>query len=190
MNEYEILLRKHEIYKITLPNAIDVLRKGLLYFIGEGYRWLPEYDEVAEWLSDNKKKGLLLFGGNGLGKTIICTKILPVILKSKLCLDYYCIDASNLVEYYNNSVENYNITISSNPIIIDDFGIESVYNNFGEKRDLFSSIVDQAEKKGRLLILSTNLTPEEISERYGLRTLDRLHGIVRAIKFNGESLRG
>lgn len=39
---------------IRLPNAKYVLNAGLKYFMGDSYTWLPEYDEVADWLTDNK----------------------------------------------------------------------------------------------------------------------------------------
>ena len=84
-----------EICQISLPDANSVMKRGLEYFIGRDYNWLPEYDKIAEWLTDNKHKGLLLFGGNGLGKTVICTQVIPYILKYYLKMDSYTIDAVN-----------------------------------------------------------------------------------------------
>lgn len=188
MNEYELFASKREIEHILLQDAKAVMQRGLEYFAGENYQWLPEYEEISEWLTDNKRKGLLLFGGNGLGKTMICTRIFPVIFKYYLKLEYFYADAIRLSEYYKNPIDNYELE-SNKPLIIDDFGIERVVSDYGEKRDLFSEIVDLSEKRGRLLILTTNLTPEEIGERYGLRTLDRLRTIVQAVKIDGKSLR-
>ena len=74
-------------------------------------------------------------------------------------------------------------------IFIDDFGTESITSVYGEKRDIFSDIVDLAEQEKKLLVVSTNLTQDEIKERYGVRTLDRLHAITKGICLTGESMR-
>ena len=47
----------------------------------------------------------------------------------------------------------------------------------------------EAEKRGKLLMLTTNLSLEEISQKYGERTMDRLVAITRRVKFEGNSLR-
>lgn len=190
MNEFALISNRREIEHFQLQDTKAVLERGFKYYVGEFYKWLPEYDKVASWLSDNEKRGLLMFGNNGRGKTILSMKILPVIFKYYLKKDYYYVDAMNLGEYLRNDIESYNILISTKPIIIDDIGVESMTDFYGDKRDVVSEIIDMCEKRGRLFIATTNLTPDEIGERYGLRTLDRLKSITRSIKFYGESLRG
>lgn len=74
-------------------------------------------------------------------------------------------------------------------IYIDDIGTESLSVKYGEKRMTFPELVDEAEKKGKLLIITTNLSLSEIKEKYGERTLDRLRAITTPIVFKGESLR-
>lgn len=190
MNEFALINNRREIEHFQLQDTKAVLERGFKYYVGEFYKWLPEYDKVASWLSDNEKRGLLMFGNNGRGKTILSMKILPAIFKYYLKKDYYYVDAMNLGDYLRNDIESYNILISTKPIIIDDIGVESMTDFYGDKRDVVSEIIDMCEKRGRLFIATTNLTPDEICERYGLRTLDRLKSITRSIKFYGESLRG
>ena len=45
---------------ISIPNARERLEAGLHHFLGDKAQWLPAYDKVAEWLTDNKGRGLLL----------------------------------------------------------------------------------------------------------------------------------
>ena len=45
------------------------------------FQYLEEYDEVVNWMTDTKGKGLLLMGGCGKGKSIIATGVIPVLLK-------------------------------------------------------------------------------------------------------------
>ena len=70
--------------QINIPNAREVLEQGIRYYMGDAAKWLPAYDEVAEWMTDNNGKGLLCRGGCGLGKTLICAQLLPLIL------NHYC----------------------------------------------------------------------------------------------------
>ena len=55
---------------IHVPDAKGVLKRGLDYFTGKG-EWLKEYDEIVDWLTDNKGRGLLVYGNCGRGKTLI-----------------------------------------------------------------------------------------------------------------------
>ena len=61
--------------------------------------------------------------------------------------------------------------------------------SYGNRNIRFPDIVDEAEKKGNLLIFSTNCSQEKMMEKYGDRTVDRLRAITKKIVFRGKSLR-
>lgn len=166
---------------ISIPDAKNVLWNGLKYFTGDA-EWLPEYEEVAHWLSNNDGRGLLCYGNCGRGKSLICWKIIPLLL------NHYC---RKIVSCYDSQQMNANIDAvkSKHIIYIDDVGTENLSVKFGEKRLAFCEIVDEAEKRGKLLILTTNLSLDEISQKYGERTMDRLVAITTRVKFKGDSLR-
>lgn len=42
---------------IAIPDAKNILWQGLNYFT-ENAEWLPEYEEIASWLSGNNGRGL------------------------------------------------------------------------------------------------------------------------------------
>ena len=92
-------------------------------------------------------------------------------------------------QYIRNNAELANIVLSDF-LIIDDFGVEDVINVYGEKRAVFSELIDDAEREGRVIVASTNLTVAEIEEKYGKRTLDRLRALTTCVSFTGESMRG
>jgi len=166
---------------IAIPDAKDLLWRGLNYHQPNA-SWLKEYDDVAEWLTDNKGKGLLCYGNCGRGKSMICWKIIPLLINHYHRKIVECCDAQQM-----NANTDY---IKQHHLIyIDDVGTEGVSVKYGEKRMAFCEIVDEAEKKGKLLIITTNLSQDEIAEKYGERTMDRLIAITRRVKFKGESLR-
>ena len=190
MNEFQELLgARKEPFKINLTAPKEMMCRGLRYFIGDDAKWLQGYDEIAEWLADNNGRGLLLYGANGRGKSIMCYNIIPTLI------DYYYKQtrtfkcrANNLRSLLNSSNDYYN-AVGAKIIFIDDFGTESISNLYGEKVDVFSDIVDLAEQEKKILVITTNLTTGEIKDRYGLRTFDRLQSITHAICLRGESMR-
>lgn len=190
MDEFEELLgAKKQYLSINLEKSKEMLCRGLRYFIGDDAKWLQGYDEIAKWLQDNDYKGLLLYGANGRGKSVMCYNILPTVFQYylKQVKTFKC-RANNLHLIQSDKTDYYSM-LCAQVIFIDDFGTESITSVYGEKRDVFSDIVDIAEQEKKLLVLSTNLTPDEIRDRYGIRTLDRLRAITRAICLNGESMR-
>ena len=169
-------------FQMAIPDAKNILWRGIQYFCGDLAKWNPEYDEIAEWMTDNKGRGLLCLGSCGRGKTLICAKILPLIL------NHYC---KKILRVYDAKEMNSKTdeVLSKWLTVIDDLGTESISVKFGEKRIIFSELCDMAEKKGYFLVVTTNLSIDELREKYGERTIDRLRVITKPVLFSGESLR-
>ena len=74
-------------------------------------------------------------------------------------------------------------------VLIDDFGVEDVGKIYGETHNVFEEFISLAEKRHQMLLLTTNLTLDEINEKYGERTLDRLRYLTHPVMFTGESFR-
>lgn len=169
---------------VHIEKARQLLINGLMYYCGDSAVWQPEYNEVVEWLTDNKGRGLWLCGECGRGKTLIGAKILPVLL------NYYNSPRKVVSLYDAKDLNNkFDDILEKHIIYIDDVGKESMAVQYGNRNLRFSDIVDEAEKKGKLLIFSTNLSQEDMLAKYGERTIDRLKGITKKIIFNGKSLR-
>ena len=129
-----------------------------------------------------KKTNAIMVLPTGSGKSLICWKIIPLLL------NHYC---RKIVSCYDAQQMNADIDAvkAKHIIYIDDVGTENLSVKFGEKRLAFCEIVDEAEKRGKFLILTTNLSLDEISQKYGERTMDRLVAITTRVKFKGDSLR-
>ena len=166
-----------------IPEARTHLWSGLQYFCGVDAAWTQDYEPIAAWLSDNKGKGLLMSGSCGTGKTLIGSRIIPLLLY------HYC----NKLMVFQYPAQKINCKVDEilrqKIIYIDDVGKENMLNSYGNKRWIFPEIVDEAERRGKMLILSTNLDAEHLAEKYDDRTMDRLRSLTRLAPFTGKSLR-
>lgn len=175
--------------QLRIPNARERLEAGLKHYLGEHYQWLPCYDEIADWLTDNKGRGLLCVGTPGLGKTLVCKKILPVIIGRKI--------PSVTALEMNSQIDS---LLKEKYAIIDDLGKEPVETKtYGNRRTPFFELCDAAEQKGNLLIITTNLSttpdsdtryPDSIQHRYGPAVISRLRATTKVVIFEGKDMRG
>lgn len=173
-----------------LPDKVNIKIKDAKNIMYRAFKWHfdarkekfhphPAYDKVADWLADNKGKGLFLYGNCGQGKTLLANYILPAVL-------YYYWNNRKVVNYYKMVDANKKLSevISKHIIILDDVGVEEPYMEYGNKVNAFSEIMDAVEHKGKLIIITTNLNAKDIEARYGTRTLERIIATCKPICFN------
>ena len=181
--------------RLQIPQARDLLSAGLRYYLGDSAKWLPCYDEVAAWLSDNKGRGLLCLGPCGLGKTLIVQNILPVIIYQqfeRMCHTYSA-------QEMNDRIQD---VVKHGLVVVDDIGTEpAVKIDYGERSTPFLKLCDAAEKRGILLMMTANLRTTHgvdkqgniipsIEDRYGDLVLSRLRSVVKIVEFKGKDMRG
>jgi len=160
-------------------------------------KWLPCYDQVAKWLTDNDSRGLICLGPCGLGKSVICVQALPYLFKRHFDIDTMVVTATEMNQRIDELLQYCG---QKRVIVIDDLGTDAVETvNYGNRRRPFCELVDAAERTGTLLIITTNLRTNRDSDtrrnypsietRYGVPTLDRLRAITRVAVFEGKTLR-
>ncbi len=165
----------------SVANARTRLYNGFRYFCGEDVQWLPEYEEVAKWMADNEGRGLMLIGSNGRGKSVIATKILPLLFHEQ---------GYGYMMYHASEINKKREEIVKHKILcIDDVGVEDLANNYGERINVFMDLMSAVERKDKLIVITTNLKQGEMEQRYSTRTIDRINGNCKVITFNGESMR-
>lgn len=176
--------------RLNIPTAREDIAQVYREFLeqqGRALVWRSEYDRVVDWLADNRGRGLLLHGSCGTGKTFLARYILPAILNARERLIVHTFDAAKLGKQLDTA-------LSKMALVIDDLGTESKYRDYGTLRDPVAELIDNAEKRGVLLIITTNLHLGEgkgsLLEAYDERVIDRLLGLVTAIEFKGDSFRG
>lgn len=172
--------------RIKIENGTSIMMQYFQYFInqrGETFSDRPEYKEVGAWLEDNQCKGLFLYGGVGTGKSQLARMVLPAILMNYQRLIVSVYDAVQL-----NKIPDE--ILNKHIICIDDIGTESKETVlYGQHRLPLAELLDACEKKGKLLIATSNLNGHELLDRYGERTVDRLKSMTKRILFTGDSFR-
>lgn len=197
-------------FRIDTVDPRKELWAGIRFYMGERAQWLNAYESVAAWLSDNQGRGLLCVGTCGLGKSLICQKVLPVLFSRHFDLEVLSCTA---VEMNARIDELLGYCQKDHIIIIDDLGTEAAETvTYGNRRRPFCELADTALRRGTMLIITTNLRtttlrlkedcalgrkgdPDprripSIEERYGVPTLDRLRATTKVALFTGRSLRG
>ena len=143
------------------------------------YDHLSSYDEIIDWLVDTRGRGLMLMGECGLGKSTILNFVIPAIFRTKTNKVLKSIPAKELAAVERNVAPF---------IIIDDLGTESIKNDYGTKIDAVADAISYAEDSSKTLLITTNLSPNSLKERYDERTLDRLRK-CKVVIIKGKSFR-
>lgn len=194
MSSFEAIMQEMQRHSMKVPTerltlelegAKGVLQNALKYFLkleGKRLEWLPEYEEVAGWLSSNEGRGLFLYGNCGRGKSLMVRYVLPAIF-----LKYF----HKVVNVYDVQEMNRGLdeVLTKRIVSLDDVGTEEVVNVYGNRRMAFAEVMDAVEKQGKLILISTNLQERDLREQYGDRVLDRIKACTKRILFSGESLR-
>lgn len=137
-------------------------------------------------------ENLLFYGTTGLGKTFMCNCIAKSLLdKNKIVIYQTAFKIMEIIEDHKfrrneGDDSNYNSLFDTDLLIIDDLGTE-VSNTF-TNAEIFN-IVNTRLIERKKTIISTNLTPREISEIYTDRIFSRIFEKFAPLKFYGPDLR-
>jgi DNA replication protein DnaC len=171
--------------KIIIPGAAKILENCFRYFLSlqeVGFEWLPEYGEIAAWLENSRGLGLFLHGSCGRGKSMLARYVIPAILLKYCAKKMTCYDSREM----NRLTDE---VLSKRLISLDEIGVENVSVDYGNRRDAFFEVMDSVEKEGKLVVVSTNLSGEEVLRRYGERVFERIVATTKQVEFKGGSLR-
>jgi len=169
-------------YKLGVIEEIkEMFIKSFEYYdrTVDKYEHLPAYDEIIDWMVDTKGRGLMLMGECGLGKSTILNFVIPAIFRTRTNKILRSVPAKELGAVDRNKAPF---------IIIDDLGTESIKNDYGTKIDAVADAISYAEDSSKTLLITTNLTPQALKERYDERTLDRLRK-CKVVIIKGKSFR-
>ncbi len=160
--------------------------------LAKAYRFAHKY---CDNFPNNKEPNLVFYGEVGTGKTFLLECIANELI-NKL---YYVVfttayDISKtMIKAFNSPYSERDTILSplfeSDLLIIDDLGTEPLYHE-SALTNLFT-LINERQRNNQALIISTNLSPQQIDERYGNRIKSRLFNqrITVTIPFKSRDLR-
>lgn len=164
--------------------------KTICYFLSEDKRFETDMIDVdGKPANYSLKKGLLLRGTTGLGKTFLVTccehnELNPILVLS-------------MIEIADEVKKNgeYLMDVQDRKIIyMDDVGTEeSPVNHFGTKINWFKNFIELVYLKNKIfnkLILSTNCNFAQLEEKYGFRVRSRMREMFNLVDVAGRDMRG
>lgn len=144
----------------------------------------------AEGLHTNSQS-LLFFGGTGLGKTHLSLAIAGAALEKGMGAIYSPVQ--NLLqklekEHFSYSAETplQDDVFGCDLLILDDLGAEFI-TSFSQA--LIYNIINTRLLAGRPTVISTNLSLEDLAERYTPRVASRIMGCYAIKRFSGGDIR-
>ena len=153
--------------------------------------------KAAKWLTGDFKPGLLIYGGAcGTGKTTMAAAICDLVnylydsAYSNERKSVYRVTAINLVKAYSENPELYRRYVNQELLFIDDVGTEpSSIKIYGNEFSPLTELLYTRYDRMSWTILTSNLTDDQINDRYGTRIYDRLKEMVERMHFDGASYR-
>lgn len=145
---------------------------------------------VDKFIEKTPKVGVYLYGPVGTGKTFSASCMANELMENNktvlvMNLGLYLTKLKREWAEAENDVLNY--AKECDMLIIDDFGVEKVSEFVLEK--LFA-LIDTRYRSQKAMIITSNLSLEEIMSKFGDRIADRIVDMCFPIEVKGESMRG
>lgn len=174
-------------YKVDSDNK-EIVSQLCLYFANDSR------------FKGDLSKGIIIFGGVGVGKT----SLMKFFMRNQIysyrlisCRDIeteFAMEGDNSVDYYST---NPTIPNNSNPFghqqigfCFDDIGTESNAKFYGKEKNVIAEILlnryDNQLPKNSTHI-TTNLSVDELTKAYGTRVCDRIKEMMNVIQFHKDT---
>jgi len=156
---------------------------------------------IKKWLDTRtfEKRGLYIFGTTGTGKTYNLKILKEMNQEKKGDIKFYTVpDFINKIATlrqqmsidrsqfgYNNQVITKMLS-GETPLILDDLGTETLSDR--KLEDLYS-VINNMSEKNTTLIISSNLSVQELERKVGDRICSRIVGMCHIVELSGDDKR-
>lgn len=141
------------------------------------FKWEYPYQQLGDWMGEPDGRGAIIFGSPGAGKTFLVT--VYAALAYMHCGALFTIVTAQELNDVADKVKRDRF------LIVDDIGMEEERRVYGNHSYVLPDLIDMAERRNNILVLTTNLTAGQLVAKYGTRATDRMRGLCRGIDFNG-----
>ncbi|MCL2569875.1 MAG: ATP-binding protein [Firmicutes bacterium] len=153
------------------------------------------YDVLSKYavaFPNAKRPNIVLCGATGTGKTYGANILGNVLVSRGVSVIY--VTAFSLIERFKEYIFEHNKRafhdmIECDLLIIDDLGVEPQINNITQEN--LYNLINERLIAHKPFVITTNLSPEHIFERYDQRIASRIFAVdtTYALEFKGKDLR-
>ena len=173
---------------LTAAYMAEVKYRGMTY--QENSHTTEAIKKMAEALTtESHKSGILMCGTCGNGKTTLLRALQNALIYLKRNVSYelkqgiIILDAREIASKIAEA-KNYPL------LAIEDMGKEPTQVlDYGNVLNPVIEVLEHRYNEQLFTVITTNLTPKEIREKYGARIADRFNEMMNVIVFNGSSFR-
>lgn len=165
---------------VVIPLATDDEVAESVQRMYDQHGYIPNAESIEAVRAHLSGFGVLLTGAAGVGKTFLMR-----------CMGVRLYTANKIAsEYGIRGLTDFHEGTRDLPICIDDLGIEATVSEWGAKDDVLKTLIAYRAERGKArTYVTTNLSSEGITDRYGDRTLSRIMGMCKAFKLTGTNRR-
>ena len=157
----------------------------------------PRLDgDVSPHLQPARRLGIFVFGRYGCGKTAFLTAIRPLFRP----VHFVPLNDPEYAELMDDNIwPNWNEDALRCNVMLDDLGAESALTDYGIKRETAAEFIVRFHRhqmqqrafgfKPRRLFVTTNLTGEELAQRYTARLTSRIKELCIPLHIKGADKR-
>lgn len=145
--------------------------------------------QEAKAFLETAQNGIIMTGRPGVGKTTLL-RLPRMVSASKLAMEFQAHGLESVKALINSQIHYQGMKV-----VIDDLGIEEDVKHYGNQLDPIAYVIQSvydinqvAEQKIKLYI-TTNLNKDELTERYGIRVVDRIWEMCDRIVLEDTNLR-
>lgn len=184
---------------VVLRNAymVEVAHRGRTFTYDDATR--TNIEALADALTTEKpKQGIMLAGNVGNGKTTLMQALKATIKIAKMqgWFEYgeqwglRIADARDIAKLIANDLKEYDAIRRTALLAIDDMGKEPAeVLDYGNAYNPVIELMEYRYNEQLFTIISTNLTPKQVREKYGNRIADRFNEMMCVIAFTHDTYR-
>lgn len=162
--------------------GLEVAARGGRFTFDE--QAVEKVEKVVRWMTESSRRGLLLCGTCGNGKTTMLNAIKRLFGTRAVFLE-----AQGVYDHFRKDMSLPNIS-ARDILLIDDLGAEPLkVNDFGQPRCPLEELLLSRYKTMSTTVIATNLSFEQIGKLYGERVQDRMREMFSMIVYTEPSYR-
>lgn len=180
---------------LQIAYASEVIARGRTFVDDPSTR--SHLHKIAEWLVNPlSKPWLLIYGKVGNGKTTLLRAVQAFVNSQRFYFGSMQVKmlvhtASHLTSLASESPQIFSERSNLMCLGIDDLGVEPLeVNSFGTRTSPIVDLLLHRYERMRFTIITSNLSEEEMSRRYGERIADRMLEVCDRLWIGGASYRG